>query len=254
MPLALSSVLMLFLALGLLTACGGGATNDNELAEGDTADVATAEPPAELAGVSAVSIWPGNVGVYKTVERKRADWLVSIYLGDRVELTGTVEETTDDNGRSTKHYEILYDDKTGFVPEHYIAIDGTPMAVTEELDIYKQPKLSALTDRKFSPIDVVAVLQVQDDWLEVKGRRNGSNWMETVWVRNRGLSSDEVDLAVAILVHKARAEETNAKKLEWYNRILDNNDLSGSVFADDVRQLADDLSESNVTELDNSGF
>ena len=98
-------------------------------------------------------------------------------------------------------------------------------------------------------MNIVAVVNTQDTWSEVKGKRTGGTWIDAGWIKSNNLSFDEVDIATAKFALAAMDIEDESKKLEALNDILENGDLSSSTFITDIRTMVIDLTPSEE-ELD----
>ncbi len=93
----------------------------------------------------------------------------------------------------------LSDGSIGWSRSDYIVEDAYPAAVIESTPVYERPDiLTKSRNKEYKQIDFVAVVKEQDDWLKVVGinRRNQG------WIRKGVVSTNEEDVAMAILVIK----------------------------------------------------
>jgi hypothetical protein len=95
--------------------------------------------------------------------------------------------------------------------------------------------------------------------VRVTGKRREGKWMDKdKWVKNRGLSTTEKDLAVAALVGRALTEKDTKKRLTALKDITGNPDLSGSVFEAEIKKSIDEIESGDVGDyiqpLDTTGI
>ena len=180
--------------------------------------------------LSAVCIWEGST--LRDAPSKQAKWLASISLGETLTMLGdTAIDSTDKN---REFYNIrLSDGKQGWVQAYLLAIDAKPAAFIQKAVIHKRPDLLTGTDNAFETMEMVAVLNEQDDWLEVIGNKR----KKSGWIKNENVTFNDKDVAVAILATKAFSEKDQERKDEKIKEILDNSALSGSVFIEELQRL-----------------
>ncbi|UII29930.1 SH3 domain-containing protein [Fulvivirga ulvae] len=221
----------------LLMACG---SKNSEQEATTTADIETdstavAETPSSNE-VEAVGIWD-KVSVRATPSED-GKWLTSVSLGESLTYLG--EEAKDSNDKV--YYKIrLNDGKEGWVRHEFVVPEAKSAVFVNESDIYNRPDLLTKSDKKFSKMDIIAVKQTQDDWVEVAGKRTNGKWIETGWVRKSNISYEPVDIAMAKFAKPAMETEdtdSRAKKLE---EVLNNVDLSSSAFVTDVKEALDEI-------------
>ncbi|WKK76426.2 SH3 domain-containing protein [Marivirga salinae] len=216
------------MAFGLIS-CSG---NENK----ETTEQTTAKEEAPKK-VDAVSIWDG-ISVRKEPSSD-GKWISSISLGEKVLMTGkTAVDSSEDN---REYVEIkLGDDKQGWVVSGFV-VEGTAVAAVREAQIFKRPDLLTKTDKSFNPMDVLALIDTKDEWVEVKGKRQGDKWFSSGWVKRTDLSDNEVDIAVAVYAQKALAIEEEEKRIEAIQEILENESFTSSQFMVDLKDELNDL-------------
>ncbi|HET8860975.1 SH3 domain-containing protein [Marivirga sp.] len=217
----------------LFSSCSG-----SESSESSKQDTTQNEIPES---VDAVSVWDG----ISVREQPSSDgqWISSISLGEKVLMTGkTAVDSAEDN---REYVEIeLGDGKQGWVLKDFV-VEGTAVTAVTETQIFKRPDLLTKTDKSFSSMDVLALMDTKDEWVEVKGKKQGDNWFSTGWVKRTDLSDDEVDIAVAVYAQKAFEIESEDKRTEAIQEILENDAFTSSQFLVDLR---DELKELNSDE------
>lgn len=187
--------------------------------------------------IDAVSIWDG----ISVREEPSSDgkWVSSISLGEKVLLTG---KTAIDSSEENREYVeiILGDEKQGWVVSDFI-VEGTAVAVISEAQIFKRPDLLTKTDKSFTSMDVLALLNTKDEWVEVKGKKQGDKWFSSGWVKRTDLSDNEIDIAVAVYAQKALAIEDEEERTEAIQEILENESFTSSQFMVDLKNELNDL-------------
>jgi hypothetical protein len=91
-------------------------------------------------------------------------------------------------------------------------------------------------------MDIVACSETKEDWMQVTGKRKTGKWAETSWIKNKGISFEEKDIAVALYMNRAGKIADKKEKLEALNKIMENPDLQGSVFATELEAMINELS------------
>ncbi|MFL5730370.1 MAG: hypothetical protein ACJ75J_12860, partial [Cytophagaceae bacterium] len=162
-------------------------------------------------------------------------------LGESVVfLKESVEETTDK--KRTFHKVRLSDGKEGWVQGEFIVPNATGAAITETTSIYSRPELTTASKNSFEPFDIIAVISEKDGWIEVIGKRRAGTWIDKGYIKHKGYSQSDKDIAVAVCVSRALAKTKTEEKVAELQKIQNNPDMSGSSF--DV-QIADMLEQLN---------
>lgn len=216
------------IAFGLLS-CSG-----NENKESTEQAIVQEEAPKN---VDAVSIWDG-ISV-REEPSSNGKWVSSISLGEKVLMTGKiVVDSSDDN---KEYVEIkLGDEKKGWVVSDFVE-DGTAVAAVKDAKIYKRPDLLTKTEKSFKSMDVLALINTKDEWVEVKGKSQDEKWFWSGWVKRTDLSDDEVDVAVAVYVQKAMEIEDEEERVDAIQEILENESFTSSQFMTDLKNELNEL-------------
>lgn len=195
----------------------------------------------------AVCVWD-NVSLKESPD-KNGKWLAAISLGEKCIFLNNEKE--DINGeKKTKYLKMrLQDGKEGWVQSDFIVVDGKPGVIIQDAVIYSRPDLLTKSGKSFSKMDIIGVKGMQNDFVEVTGKRKDGKWIETGWIKASNISSSEIDIAVAKYAVKALAIAETAKRNAAVQEIVDNNDLKGSAFIADLKELlipAEDFIEEEV--------
>ena len=216
----------------IFTSCSTGSTKTETTAiAADT--VATTQEPKES---EAVGIWD-KISVRETPSEE-GKWLTSLSLGEK--LTFLNKDAKDKNGKI--YYQVRLNDGTkGWIRHEFIVPDAKPGVFQHDSDIYTRPDLLTKSDIQFRKMDIVAIGNLQDDWVEITGKRTDGKWIDKGWVKASNLSTDQVDIAIAKFAQQALEAGTSADKIEKLEEIVQNSDLSGSIFSEDIKQALDKL-------------
>lgn len=222
----------------VLMACGSQ-KNEQEattVSASDTVNATAVDTAPASNEVSAVGIWD-KVSVRATPSDD-GKWLTSISLGESLTYLG--EEAKDSNDKI--YYKIrLNDGKEGWARHEFVVPEAKPAVFINESDIYNRPDLLTKSDKKFSKMDIIAVKQTQDDWVEVTGKRTGGKWIENGWVRTNNVSFESVDIAMAKFAKPALETEDVDARIKKLEEVLANVDLSSSAFVVDIKEALDEL-------------
>lgn len=225
----LLAVTMLFLWNG----CGSETQTPADGTEANGEETTDETGPASRENI-AVSVWEGQI----LTDGPAGKWMATIAFGEEMTLQG--EEQVNEEKKKTFEKVALADGKIGWVRQDLIAKNAQLGAVIETAQLYKRPGVSNITDDKLEPGELVVVSQVQDQWTEVKGKNNSAHKRKEGWVLGEGLvTTDQIDLAVAVMITKAQAELNPLKRKEAFMAILDNTSYANSKFMPLARQMAD---------------
>jgi uncharacterized protein YgiM (DUF1202 family) len=179
---------------------------------------------------------PGDDGSYQT----------SLNVGETFTFLGETKEA--ENGGETREYSKvrLKGGSEGWVRSAFIANEATPAVLVREAALHERPTPMASTDKVFQPMDVIAILEEEDGWIEVRGKRQAANWIESGWIRPDAVSKKETDVAVAALRKKAMAKETPSAQRKALKRVVDNPSFQESVFIDSLRTQLDSLATADT--------
>lgn len=223
-------MLALFLAISF-TACGDSdsgndgsdGTSMHDDVDNDMPDDLEDEDYEASSGDQWVSLW-GSGGIREEAGKK-AKWVTRVAFGERVTYLGEEEEIEDEDRTYAKIR--LSDGQEGWMNSYLLAPDAEVSAFTKKSSVFNRPDFTTTTDKKFELGDVVAVTKTQGDWIQVVGEQKKKKG----WVQSKGnLTSDEIDIAVALQLSKVNAEGNPVKKKELIMDILDNTAFESSVF------------------------
>lgn len=175
---------------------------------------------------------------------KKGKWLTSMSLGETVTYTG--EEVLDSISKRTFCKVKLTDGKEGWTRADLIAINGKVAVMKDEAVVYKRPDLITKTDNKYSPMDIVAIMTVQDDWIKVKGKRAEGKYIEESWIKSSNTSSSSVDIATAKFAGLAIEKPSMTEKIKALQELVNNNDFSTSTFIPLLEEKIKLYQEKNV--------
>lgn len=218
------------LAAMLTWACGENNSSENE-------NDSTAVIEKEVVPVAAVCVWD-NLSV-RSIPSDKGKWLTSLNLGESITLLNeTVVDSTSDRTYTKVQ---LTDGKEGWSLADFIVADGQAATFVQDADVYNRPDLLTKTDKQYDRMDIVAIKSVQDDWLEVVGKRNAGRYIETNWVKSDNISTEDVDIAVAKFAAPIAKMDDLEKKKEALKNLISNSDLNNSVFMADLMTQYDEL-------------
>lgn len=178
---------------------------------------------------------------------KKGKWLASMSIGEQITFTG--EKVLDSVSKKDFSKVKLIDGKEGWTRSDFIVVGGKVGAMTEEAVVYKRPDLLTKTDKKYSPMDIIAVMTTQEDWIKVKGKRRTGKYVEESWIKSSNISESAVDIATAKYVTIALSKNDDTEKIKELREITNNSDLSGSKFIPLIEEQIKELQENNTLEV-----
>lgn len=228
----------------LLTSCKGKkSSSENEQQGVETTENSGADTEkANLAG-EAVCILD-KLSVRET-PGKKGKWVTSLSLGEQITFLG---EKMEDPASKKEYSKIkLIDGKEGWTRSSFIVVNGKVGAMLENTTVYKRPDLLTKTDKQYSPMDIIAVMTTQGDWMQVKGKRRIGEYVEEAWIKSSNISNSPVDVATAKYAAMALSKETMTDKIKALQELVNNSDLSESKFISLIGEKIKDLQEKNST-------
>lgn len=187
-----------------------------------------------------------KLSIRETPEPK-GKWITSMSLGEKITLLG--EETTNEKTKKLYYKVRLIDGKEGWTRASLLAVNGEVGAFLEDATVYKRPDLLTKTDKKYSVMDIVATIENSGDWIKVKGKRADGEYIEEGWVKSSNISTNAVDIASAKYALLANEKATMTERIQALQEIVDNSDLSSSVFIENIKNKVKDYQSKN-TEID----
>ena len=152
-----------FLFASSLAAAGSSETKDVKVAGNDTKQ----DVKEEIKEAKAICLYD-NLSIRDKPSQK-GKWLAAMSLGETITFTG--EEVVDSISKR-KYCKIkLTDGKEGWTRTDLIAVNGKVGTLKDEAVVYKRPDLLTKTDKKYSPMDIIAIIVTDGEWLQVKGKR-----------------------------------------------------------------------------------
>lgn len=216
-------------AILFLSACSSNNENKDQSSQ--------EEAPEEIVvpvQVPAVCIWD-KISVRESAGAK-AKYVTSLSVGESLTYLGqdsTIKEKTYANV-------LLNDGKEGWALKSFIVNEAKPAVVLADISLYSRPDLLTKSDKIFKMMDIIASIEVQGDWMKIKGRRSGAKWMDEGWVKSGNISFEAVDIAGAKFALEALGIEDDTERATALAEIINNTDLAGSRF---IAELESHLSE-----------
>ena len=167
----------------------------------------------------------------------KADWISSIALGERITWLGISE--IDSTKETREYYKVeLSDSSTGWTTAYALELRADPAVIVQRASIFRRPDLITVTDAEFEPMNFVALLETDTDWLKVVGE----NRRKKGWVKRAAVSLKEEDIAVGVLTSKIIKDKNKEKRMQRLEDLIENPAFINSVFIKDVAVL---LNEEN---------
>jgi hypothetical protein len=227
--------------ISLLEACKSSSTAD----ETKTDSTATASMEATAPKTSTICLW--NELSVKDSPGEKSKYLTSVYLGEALKLTGdTASEGDAKKKKNFYHKVILSDGKEGWVRDEFIAIDVFPAAFVNNSTLHKRPDMSAVTEKEFVRMDFVSAKRVNDDWMEVRGKRAGDKWFTEGYVKTSSLTLTPVEVQFAALNQRANEETKPLLKQALLRQLADASTFQSSQFYTSMFVSESDESIENV--------
>lgn len=223
----------------VMVACGGEENTDNSNITDDVEVIDGDENSgSNMSSNTAVSVWEGHS--LRTEAGKGGKWIASISFGEEMAVIGdTVYDT-----KAKKAYANveLLDGKKGWARFDLIEYGGKLGAIKSENSLYSRPSVSNITDNKVDMAQLVVVVDKKDDnWTRIVGKNNKSGKRAKGWILgNDALTTNEIDIAVSVMLSKAMSEGNPIKKKEKLQAILDNSSYAGTAFMGKVEEMANE--------------
>lgn len=132
---------------------------------------------------------------------------------------------------STFHNQVylnveLSDGSLMWVPEMAVITDAIPGVAKEETIIYGKPDLLTVTDKKLSPMTIVAIKDKQDGFVNFITEKKTM----TGWINANAVSNAKEDVAFALLANRKLNERSEISLLDKIKDILASNPYPNSIF------------------------
>ena len=192
-------------------------TGEQTVAE-ETAEEAKRQP------VQAVCIYDG---LYFRSGPSAAEGAVArLKRGEIVTWLGNAVVDAQDE-RKWEFYDLrLTDGSVGWALSYYIVPEAEPAAVVSRTSIYEKNNLISKTEDSVEPLDIIAVIEEQDDWMKVV--RNDKS--KEFWLKPGHITKAEVDIAVANQTLNALGVAALEERLEKLQAILEDDVFTDSIF------------------------
>ncbi len=206
-------------------------SNENQSHQSKSTQVTNGIPQ----GATTICIWDRAV-LRGVPSRENGKFLSAIALGEKVTWLG--ESRIDSTDKNLEFLKVrLSDGKEGWVLAYVLVRNAVPGAIIQKTFVYRRPDLLTVTDKYLEPMDMVAITKIEDDWLEIVGNQR----KRSGWIKNTGVSMRTEDVAVAILATKAFREKDAEKKKLMLEAIVENPELSSSIFMAGLRATMNPL-------------
>ena len=218
----------MFLGLFLFIASCGSEGKDNQDDADDEVEHADDDGDDDDASNenTGLSTWEGHSA--KETPGNDGKWVASVAFGEEVELLNETE--TDEKSGKTFEKVKLLDGKEGWVRADFIAKGAQMAAVTGDAQIYKRPSISTITDDVITAGTVVVLKGKHDEFSEFIAKNDAANKRKEGWLLGeKALTTNEDDLAAAILLSKAMAEKSPEKRKDKLKQVT--TQYPNSVFA-----------------------
>lgn len=161
-----------------------------------------------------------------------ANWKTAIALGEKLVWLGISKQDSAKENR--EYFKIELSDSTiGWTTSYALELNAEPAVITERALLYRRPDLKTMTDKDLQPMDFVAILETNSDWLRVLGE----NRKKHGWIERSAASLKEDDIAVGVLASKALKENNAEKRRQRIMDIIDNPAFANSGFIDELAEI-----------------
>ncbi len=181
--------------------------------------------------VSGVCIWDG---IAIREKPSRDETLIStLNLGESFYYLNT--HAIDSSHRNQKYLKIeLSDGTVAWAAEFGLIVNAKTGVIKDKVPIYKRPDLLTISDEEFSPMDILAITEENDDWLRVTGEKKKLKG----WIKKSYVSVNEEDIAFALIANRILASKDDKPLLDKIQNILDNNPYPTSIFVETLNKIA----------------
>jgi hypothetical protein len=157
----------------------------------------------------------------------------TLSLGETVESMQNSQ--TDAADKNREYLQVrLSDGKEGWAPAYGLLTNAIVGATKEQAIIYKRPDVLTMTPDKFMPLDIVALGEEKDDWIQAVGEQRKKNG----WIKKEFVTVTKEDVALAALAIKKFAEKDGKSLPEKIQDLLANSPYPNSFFMEKLRGMA----------------
>ena len=230
-------LLFSFVLSFFLIGCGDGNSSENKPNGDTTTSQGSGSEDSGNNGSAniAISTWDGHS--LRAESTTKGKWLASVSFGEEMTLLG---ESAKDGKRDYEKVRLL-DGKTGWVRADLISKSAKMAAVKSDAQIYKRPSISNITDDMLGSGELIVITQKKEEFSEFVSRNGANNKRKKGWVLgSAAITTDEINIAVAVMLGKAKEEKNPIKRKQKLEQIINNSSFSGSDFIADVQaQIAE---------------
>lgn len=209
---------LIVLVFFLLAGCNGGAVSKNE------------NKAINRAEIPAVSVWD-RIST-RSQPRRSSDAVTLLSLGEKFYYLDSSD--IDTAYKNTRFLKVRLSDSTevwayGFAT----VIDAQPAVITREVPLYIRPDLLTITDKNLKPMEIVAVKEEWDEWMNVvneKKRLKG-------WIKKDNLTYNTTDIAFALLAKRKLEGTDQDDQISVLNELLESNPYPNSIFVSHIQDL-----------------
>ncbi len=158
-------------------------------------------------------------------------------LGETVYATG--ETTEGVHGSGVEFLEVsLTDGTSGWVRREALVPDAEAGAIMEPVRVHQRPDSLTMTDKRFEYMDMVAVVNENEEWVEVIGKKR-----RTIgWIRKGVVTRKKEDVANAVYARAKLRQDDALYSQKRLNDIIFNAPYPESYFVHELRLLSSLLS------------
>ena len=242
MKLFFNRITLIFLVALLVTNCGGDQSipTVEETPKPKPTQPSPQSEPENTAETSAVSTWDKHS--LRQEKESNSKWLASLTFGESMELLGETHE-----GKKRTYEKVrLLDGKEGWVRADLIYQGGKLGVITQTSQVYSRPSISNIGDKEVSSGTLVVVKQRKAEFTEFIAKNDPSNNRVRGWVLGEGaITTDESEVAVAVLLNQAKAEKVLSKRKSKLEAIIHNSSFQNSVFLSEARSILEAAQETD---------
>ena len=165
--------------------------------------------------VQAVCIFD-NLAYWKEPSSK-SEFVGRLRKGEMVTWLGETEKGLDTNNKERDYLRIRDSaDREAWVMGEYIVPDAKSAAVLREATIYTKKSLISRSDEKHQPLEILAVVEEEKDWVEVISSSKSS----VRWIKPGKLTYEEADISVAYQASRFLDEKDKGRRKEKLEELL----------------------------------
>ncbi len=231
--------------LALLSSCGGDkkeektASADSNFVSVNSSEGTSEEGSAdENLSNKVVLLWNSSI---ISAPSKEGKWVASYQFGNTLTLTGKKEEVT---AEKRTYLEVTGPDgKSGWINEYMVATNAKVGVATGDVSLYKNPDVMSVSSDKVAVGDIIAISgDKKDGFRQVYGKEKKIKGFVNLFDK---ISSDPIDLKVAVLYHQAMSKTKPEEQLAALQSIIsDQSNASSRIYG---------VVQSKVSELTGGG-